>query len=95
MPIWGTTLITQLAPIVFAMLAPIITSLIEAVGAKLGVPVPKPALPVVNHVAGAGLATAATIGSPMSPLAIPLGMIGAQLGNRVREAINKGAKPSG
>ena len=97
MPIWGSTLILQLAPIVFSMLAPIVTGLIEAIGEKLGVPIAKPALPVINGAAGAGLAVAASMNTPVSPLAIPLGLLGAQLGNRVREAVNKSkaeAKPA-
>ena len=95
MPAWGGQLIAQMAPIIFSMLAPIITGLIEALGERLGVPVPKPALPVVNGAAGIGIASLVAAGSPMSPLAVPFGLIGSQFGNRVREAINKGkTKPA-
>jgi hypothetical protein len=84
MPTWLIPLLTQLTPLLVSMLAPILTSLAESLTAYAGQTLPNPAKPVINGAAGVGLATMVG-GNPV------VGVVGAMLGNRVREAMK--AKP--
>lgn len=82
MPSWLIPLLTQLAPLVFSALAPFFTMLTEKIGLSTGAPLPNAAKPVVNAAAGVGLATLVG-GNPV------VGVVGAMLGNRIREAMNR------
>lgn len=78
-------LISQLLPFVLSTLAPLITALVERLTKATGNKLPDPTKPVINVGAGAGLAT--LVGG--NPLA---GVVGAMVGNRVREALNNKKK---
>jgi hypothetical protein len=72
--------LTALLPLVVASLSPMVTNLTERVVAAVGAKLPDPLKPVINAVAGAVLAGLAG-GTPV------VGLVGAQVGNRVREAL--------
>ena len=73
-------LVMTLLPVILGSLSPMLTDLVKKVVGGLGNKVPAPLKPVINTVIGA-LVAGLTGGNPVA------GMVGAHVGNRVREAI--------
>jgi hypothetical protein len=82
-------LLSALAPAVLGAFAPMVTNLVEQGVKALNAKLPNPIKPALNAILGALLA--GFTASPFGPVA---GVVGAQIGNRVREAMKKGATPS-
>lgn len=84
----GSTL-NQALPLLLGTLGPLVTAMVEKLVKMGGQRIPLWLKPIINTVAGAFLA-ALSVGN--TPEALLYGGVGAQVGNRVREGVNKEAK---
>lgn len=75
-------ILSLLLPTLLGAISPLITNLVERGVATFNAKLPNPLKPAINAVIGAILAGL----SGANPVA---GVVGAQIGNRVRESLNK------
>lgn len=89
MPSWAVVLIQQLWPVLWGFLGPLLTGAAEQIATKTGNTLPGPAKVALNYGSGITLATYMSNDTASLQVAALGGMLGAMIGNRLREAMKK------